>query len=65
LQVVLLIAGIVLMVGVITLIGCVTKRELDKMIKEGEMEGLQAGKSQPGWSEVEMGQVKREGRNDV
>jgi hypothetical protein len=33
--------------------------------REGEMEGLQAGKSQPGWSEVEMGQVKREGRNDV
>ena len=39
-QVALLITGIVLMVGVVTLIGCVTKRELDKMIKEGEMEGL-------------------------
>jgi hypothetical protein len=40
LQVALLITGIVLMVGVVNLIGCVTKRELDKMIKEGEMEGL-------------------------
>ena len=39
-EVALLMAGIVLMVGVITLIGCLTKRELDKMIKEGEMEGL-------------------------
>lgn len=39
-QVALLIIGIVLMVGVITLIGCLTKRELDKMIKEGEMEEL-------------------------
>jgi hypothetical protein len=36
----LVIAGIVLMIGVITLIGCITKRKLDKMIKEGEMEGL-------------------------
>ena len=66
LQVMLLIAGIVLMVGVITLIGCITKRELDKMIKEGEMEGLkEAGKSQPGWSEVEMsvGQVKKESKH--
>ena len=42
-QVVLLISGIVLMVGVVTLIGCVTKVQLEKMIREGEMEALQAG----------------------
>jgi hypothetical protein len=66
--VVLLITGIVLMVGVVTLIGCVTKRQLDKMIREGEMEALQTGNrssQQAEWSEVEMGPVKKVGRNDV